>query len=97
MSTISKPIIPETFEAAKAVAKADAGVTYVTGKISLVSTQQGLNVIGVAGGQNPGQYVIKANVTGGLEAALTGLTNKANFWGTLDANNQINTFAIYSN
>ncbi|SMD33163.1 hypothetical protein SAMN04488029_1528 [Reichenbachiella faecimaris] len=97
MSTITESSIPESMEAATALATADAGVKYVTGKISLVSTQQGLNVIGVAGGKNPGQYVIKSNVAGGLEAALAGLTNKANFWGTLDSNNQLNTFAVYSN
>ena len=90
MSTITTSNIPET------LGKSKTGVTYVTGKISFVSSQQGLILIGIAGGQNPGQYVLKSNLDGGLETALTGLTNKADFWGTLDSNNEINTFAVYA-
>lgn len=88
---------PTSFaEATKAVA-ADSSTKYVTGKISLVSPQQGLYVIGVSGGENPGQYVVKSTViAGGLEAAMTGMTNGASFWGPLDSNNQFVTFAIYA-
>jgi hypothetical protein len=91
MSTTTQSI-PE------AVNKSATGTTYVTGKISLVSSQQGLVIIGVTGGQNPGQYVLQSNLDGGLQTALAGRTNSADFWGTLNpSNGQINTFSIYSN
>ena len=67
--------IPETTK------EANAENTHITGLVSAVSAQQGLNTIRVTGGQNPGQYAISSKVTDGLQVALTALNNQSTIWG----------------
>jgi hypothetical protein len=75
---------------------ATAGPEYITGKVFLASAQQGLNTVGVDGGTNPGQYAFHPTVTGGLEAALWALSNKANVWASVEGGS-IRAFAVYAN
>jgi hypothetical protein len=74
---------------------ATAGPEYITGKVSIAGAQQGLNVVFIAGGQNPGQYTFHSSVTGGLEAALCALSNKSNVWASVEGG-FIRAFAVYS-
>ena len=75
---------------------ANAGPEYITGKVFLASAQQGLNTVGVDGGTNPGQYAFHPTVTGGLEAAISALSNKANVWASVE-DGFIRAFAVYAN
>lgn len=74
---------------------ANAGPEYITGKVFLASAQQGLNTVGVGGGTNPGQYAFHPTVTGGLEAALTAMTNKVDVWASVE-DGFIRAFAVYA-
>jgi hypothetical protein len=74
---------------------ASVGPEYITGTVSFVSPQQGLNAVGITGGQNPGQYSFSPAVTGGLETALCALANKSSVWASL-YNGEIVAFAVYS-
>ena len=73
-----------------------AGPQYITGKVFLASAQQGLNMVGVNGGTNPGQYAFHPTVTGGLEAALYAMLNKNNIWAS-NEDGYIRAIAIYGN
>jgi hypothetical protein len=76
-----------------------AGAVVATGKINVVSVQQnGGCGVGITGGQNPGTYPIRASVTGGTQAALVALTNKATVWAPLEQGQwglEIVTLAVY--
>ena len=75
---------------------ATAGPEYITGKVSLVCPQQGLNRVGFEGGQNPGQYSFHPTVTGGLEAAICALINRNSIWASAEGGS-IRAFAVYAN
>ncbi len=78
---------------------AGAGAVVATGTINVVTVQQnGGCGVGITGGQNPGQYPIRASVTGGTQAALVALTNKATVWAPLEQGQwglEIVTLAVY--
>ncbi|MFZ0319858.1 MAG: hypothetical protein WAL56_12100 [Candidatus Sulfotelmatobacter sp.] len=57
--------------------KTSGGIIWCDGKLTQVSPQQGVTAITIAGGNNPGFYVFKSTITGGLEAALCALSMNA--------------------
>ena len=84
--------MPATLVPTQADLEAAGGAS---GTIQLVALQgDGPCVVGIYGGQNPGQYVLSPNIPNGIQAALTALTNKSHVGASLDQQ-QIVTLVLY--